>query len=89
MVPNGHDYIALIFSSPFPFHRYLKKTSKTEVLQMPSASDVNLGYGFMSPIYCSNAKKGRYILYFEQLNFLTLPTSCCLYKCLSRASLCL
>ena len=32
-------------------------TSKTEVLQMPSATDVNLGYGFISPIYCSKAKK--------------------------------
>ena len=35
-------------------------TSKTEVLQMPSATDVNLGYGFISPIYCSKAKKGDF-----------------------------
>ena len=27
------------------------ETSKTEVLQMPSAIDVNLGYGVTSPIY--------------------------------------
>ena len=33
------------------------QTSKNEVLQMPSATDVNLGYGFISPIYCSKAKK--------------------------------
>ena len=33
-------------------------TSKTGVLQMPSATDVNLGYGVISPIYNSKAKQG-------------------------------
>ena len=32
-------------------------TSKTEVLQMPSATDVNLGYGVISPIYNKAKKK--------------------------------
>ena len=38
------------------------ETSKTEVLQMPSAIDVNLGYGVISPNNHSKAKKGRIVL---------------------------
>ena len=36
---------------------------------MPSATDVNLGYGVMSPIYRSTAKKVRIILCLEKLIF--------------------
>ena len=34
---------------------------------MPSATDVNLGYGFISPIYCSKAKK--VILFYYKVFF--------------------
>ena len=36
---------------------------------MPSATDVNLGYGVISPIYNSKAKQGRIVLQ-KELNFL-------------------
>ena len=34
---------------------------------MPSATDVHLGYGFISPIYCSKAKK--VILFYYKVFF--------------------
>ena len=41
----------------FVYQRIFLETSKTEVLQMPSATDANLGYGVMSPIYRSSQKR--------------------------------
>ena len=43
---------------------------------MPSATDVNLGYGFISPIYCSKAKK--VILFYYKVFF--FRNSGCFWK---------